>query len=317
MNKQKENERYSGADASEIRLGNLASAGRDVRFQKDAARVSLVGIVGNLILSLMKLAAGVIAHSSAMVSDAIHSASDSVSSVIVIIGVRLSGKAADESHPYGHERFECVTAIVLSVILFITGLFIGLNAVKTILGLNGEVQVPGALAAAAAVVSIVSKEIMYHYTMHYAALYDSSALRASAWDHRSDAFSSIGSLAGVLGARMGYPVLDSVASLVICVFIVKAAYSIFQDAIDKMVDHSCDEETEKAIRALALSKPGVLGVDLLHTRVFGNKIYVDMEIAADGNESLRNAHATAEGVHDAIEKAFPQVKHIMIHVNPR
>jgi cation diffusion facilitator family transporter len=311
------NQKISEGSSGEVRLGHAGSDERDMRFQKDAARVSLIGIVGNVILSLMKLAAGLIAHSSAMVSDAIHSASDSVSSVIVIIGVRLSGKAADESHPYGHERFECVAAIVLAVILFITGLFIGLNAVETILGLNGEAEVPGVLAAAAAVISIVSKEIMYHYTMHYAIEYDSSALRASAWDHRSDAFSSIGSLAGVVGARMGYPVLDSVASLVICVFIVKAAYSIFRDAIDKMVDHSCDEETEKAIRAVALSEKGVLGVDLLHTRVFGSKIYVDMEIAADGNESLKNAHATAETVHDAIEKQFPQVKHIMIHVNPR
>ena len=306
---------------NEVRLGHTGDdvrTGRDERFQKDAARVSYVGIVGNIILSLMKLLAGIVAHSSAMVSDAIHSASDSVSSVIVIIGVRLSGRAADKSHPYGHERFECVAAIVLAVILFITGLFIGLNAVETILGLNGGAkEAPGILAAIAAVISIVSKELMYHYTMHYAVLYDSSALRASAWDHRSDAFSSIGSLAGVVGARMGYPVLDSVASLVICIFIVKAAYNIFRDAIDKMVDHSCDAKTEAAIRDLALRQEGVLGIDLLHTRVFGNKIYVDMEIGADGNESLYNAHAAAQRVHDAIEESFPEVKHIMIHVNPK
>lgn len=286
-------------------------------FEAVATRVSLVSIVGNLILSLFKFLAGVLAHSGAMISDAIHSASDVFSSIIVIIGVKISAKDSDEDHPYGHERFECVAAIVLSVILLITGIFIGLEALESILGGDyGSLTVPGVLALVAAVVSIVSKEAMFWYTKHYADRYDSGALRADAWHHRSDAFSSVGALIGILGARMGWPVLDPVASLVICCFIAKAAYDIFKDAIDKMVDHACDAQTEAALRQCALDQEGVLGVDLINTRVFGSKIYVDLEIRADGNKTLSQGHQIAQCVHDAMEHQFPKVKHIMVHVNP-
>ena len=157
---------------------------------------------------------------------------------------------------------------------------------------------------------------MFWYTKHYAKKLDSGALMADAWHHRSDALSSVGALIGIAGARLGFPVLDPIASLVICAFIVKAAYDIFKDAIDKMVDHSCDKETEDALRQCALSQNGVLSVDLLQTRVFGNKIYVDIEIGADGTKTLSEGHAIAEQVHAAIEKEFPKVKHIMVHVNP-
>lgn len=287
-------------------------------FEVIATRVSMVSIVGNVILSLVKLLAGIFAHSAAMVSDAVHSGSDVLSSIIVIIGVKISAKESDDHHPYGHERFECVAAIVLSVILFVTGLFIGIDAVETIAAGNyQDLTVPGLPALLAAILSIVSKEAMYHYTVRYADKYDSGALRADAWHHRSDAFSSIGALIGIVGARMGLRILDPLASLVICLFIAKAAWDIFMDAIDKMVDHACDEETEKALRECAASQPGVLAVDLLHTRVFGNKIYVDLEIAADGENTLFAAHAIAEAVHNAIESQFPKVKHIMVHVNPR
>jgi cation diffusion facilitator family transporter len=252
-----------------------------------------------------------------MVSDAIHSSSDVVSSIIVIIGVRLSGKESDKEHPYGHERLECVAAIALSTLLFITGLAIGASAVKSIISGSWEsLAVPGILALIAAIVSIVSKEAMFWYTKINAMRIDSSALMADAWHHRSDALSSIGALVGIAGARMGYPVADAIASLVICLFIVKAAYDIFTDAIDKMVDHSCDQEVEQKLRECILADEGVLGIDLLHTRVFGNKIYVDLEIGADGSQSLNEAHAIAERVHDAIEADFPKVKHIMVHVNP-
>ena len=139
---------------------------------------------------------------------------------------------------------------------------------------------------------------------------------ADAWHHRSDALSSVGALVGIAASRMGYPLMDPLASLVICVFIEKAVLDIFKDAINKMVDKACDENTEQAIRECAEKQPGVIRVDMLKTRVFGNKIYVDLEIGADGNETLRDAHAVAERVHDHIEKEFPKVKHIMVHVNP-
>ena len=286
-------------------------------FQKIANKVSFLTILANTGLSLLKLLAGILAHSSAMISDAIHSASDVFSTIVVIIGIRLASKEPDREHPYGHERLECVAAIVLAIVLLITGLGIGADALGKIMkGNYDNLQTPGVPALIAAILSIAVKEGMYWYTRFYAIKIDSSALMADAWHHRSDAFSSIGALIGIAGARLGYPIMDSVASLVIFGFIVKAAFDIFKDAMDKMVDHSCDEETEKAIYACVMKNEKVLGIDLLQTRIFGNKIYVDVEIAADGSYTLREAHTIAEAVHEDIEKNFPKVKHIMIHVNP-
>lgn len=286
-------------------------------FQKTVNRVSVITIIGNIILSVFKAIAGVAGHSSAMISDALHSASDVFSTIVVMIGVRLASKESDKEHPYGHERLECVAAMLLAMILFITGLGIGASALEQITGGSYEkIQIPGKLALGAAVLSILSKEAMFWYTRYHARQIDSGALMADAWHHRSDAFSSIGALAGIIGARMGYPVMDALASLVIFVFIVKAAWDIFKDAVDKMVDHSCDELTEEQIRACVLEHPQVGGIALLQTRIFGNKIYVDVEIEVDGTYTLSHAHEIAEEVHDSIEECFSKIKHIMVHVNP-
>lgn len=286
-------------------------------FQRVAKKVSVTTIIGNLVLSVLKLIAGIVAHSSAMISDAVHSASDVFSTFVVMIGIKLASKEPDKEHPYGHERLECVAAIVLAMVLFITGLGIGAEALGNIVqGNYNDLQVPGMLALVAAIISIVSKEGMYWYTRINAKRIDSSALMADAWHHRSDAFSSVGALVGIAGARRGFPVMDSIASLVIFLFIVKAAYDIFKDSIDKMVDHSCDEKTEKDIFECVTENEDVMGVDLLQTRIFGNKIYVDVEIQVDGSYTLQEAHKIAETVHDNIEKNFPKVKHIMVHVNP-
>lgn len=289
----------------------------ETEFQRVANRVSVVTIIGNVALSLVKLLAGIIAHSGAMISDAVHSASDVFSTFVVIIGIRLAAKEPDKEHPYGHERMECVAAIILAVVLFITGFGIGADALNNILGGSyKELQVPGVLALIAAVVSIVSKEAMYWYTRHYAKKIDSGALMADAWHHRSDALSSVGALIGISGAMLGFPVMDSVASLVIFLFIAKAAFDIFRDAMDKMVDRSCDEETEKQLCDCIMKNENVKGIDLLQTRIFGNKIYVDVEISADGSFTLNEAHDIADAVHNDIELNFPKVKHIMVHVNP-
>lgn len=282
-------------------------------FQRIADRVSVTSMIGNMILSGFKLIAGIVAHSNAMVSDAVHSASDVFSTVVVMIGIRLASKKADKEHPYGHERLECVAAIILAMVLFMTGLGIGMEALRNILsGSYSDLQAPGVLALVAAVVSIIFKEAMFWYTKIYAVRIDSSALLADAWHHRSDAFSSVGALIGIVGARQGFPVMDSIASLVIFVFIIKAAYDIFKDAIDKMVDHSCDEETEKQIYECVMKNREVIGIDSLHTRIFGNRMYVDIEIAVDGSYTLKRAHEIAEEVHEDIERNFQKIKHIMV-----
>ena len=284
--------------------------------EKIAMKVSIISIIANVVLAAFKLVAGILAHSSAMLSDAIHSASDVFSTFVVMIGIKIASKEPDEEHPYGHERMECVAAIILATILCITGLGIGKNALSNITGNSGEMAVPGVLALIAAIVSIIVKEAMFWYTRHYAKKIDSGALMADAWHHRSDALSSIGAFIGIIFARMGYVMMDSIACLVICVFIVKAAYDIFKDAVDKMVDKSCSIEVEDEIRAIVLAEDGVRGIDSLSTRLFGNKMYVDLEIRADGEKTLNETHEIAEAVHDSIEARFEKVKHIMVHVNP-
>lgn len=284
---------------------------------KTAVRVSVVSIIANTVLAAGKTAAGIFAHSQAMVSDGVHSASDVFSSFIVIIGVRISAKKSDSHHPYGHERFECVAAIVLAVVLLVTGFFIGADALSKLKSGNyDDFQEPGIAAVIAALVSIAIKEAMFWYTRYYAKKIDSGAVMADAWHHRSDALSSVGALIGIVGARNGYPFLEPVASLVICIFILKAAFDIFKDAVDKMVDKSCDSDTEDMIRDCVLKQENVMGIDMLKTRVFGNRIYVDIEICADGSKTICEGHDIAEKVHDAVEKEFPKIKHIMVHVNP-
>lgn len=280
-------------------------------------RVSNVSIIINIFLSLLKLIIGFVAKSGAMISDAVHSASDVFSTIVVMIGASAASKEADHEHPYGHERMECIAAVILSAVLFVTGIGIGIAGVKKIIGGNYyELAVPGALALAAAVVSVIVKEGMFWYTHINAQKIDSTALAADAWHHRSDALSSVGSFVGILGARLGFPICDPIAGVIICVFILKAAFDIFKESLDKMVDKSCDEATEQQMSAIILQQNGVISLDLLMTRMFGSKIYVDVEIGADETISLKESHNIAQNVHDAIEKRFPKVKHCMVHVNP-
>lgn len=283
-----------------------------------AMRVSVISIIINTALSLLKLLAGIFARSGAMISDAVHSASDVFSTFVVMIGITLSRKKPDKDHPYGHERLECVASVILAVVLAGTGLGIGFKGIQTIAGSDPDsLVVPETAALIAAVISIVVKEIMFWYTKWAAKKVNSGALMADAWHHRSDALSSIGAFAGILGARLGFPVLDPLASVIICVFIEKAAIDIFRDAVDKMVDKSCPEETVQKMKEVILSEPDVIGIDEMRTRLFGSRSYVEVEILMDKDKTLVEAHNTAEAVHDAIEKNFPEVKHCMVHVNPQ
>lgn len=283
-----------------------------------ANRVSIISIIINLALSAFKLIAGLIAHSSALVSDAVHSASDVISTFAVIAGVNISSRASDRGHQYGHERMEAIFSILLSILLFATGIGIGYGAVmKVISGEYRSVTAPGLIALIAALVSIAAKEWMFHFTKHAAKKINSTALMADAWHHRSDALSSVGSFAGVLGARLGYPICDPIAGIIICFFIVKAAWDIFYEASNQLVDKSCDESVCIKLREVIAEQEGVVSIDDLKTRLFGAKIYVDVEIGADGNLRLYEAHDIAQRVHDSIEKNFENVKHCMVHVNPK
>ena len=282
-----------------------------------ANKLAGVGVTGNIALSAFKLFAGIFGNSAAMVSDAVHSLSDVAATAIAFVGVCLSQRAADESHPYGHERFECLASMALGLILAATGAGIGFASVESIVtGAYKTAAAPGWLALSAAIVSIVVKEGMFWYTRHWARVMNSDAFMADAWHHRSDALSSIGALVGIGGAMLGWGVCDPLASAVICLIIFKVAYEVLRDAVNKVTDTPCAPTFELEVRDCILAQPGVVRIDNLRTRKFGSKVYVDAEIAVDGQLRLVDAHAIAEAAHDAVERTFPTVKHIMIHENP-
>lgn len=285
-------------------------------YQKTVMQVSTVTLIGNIVLASFKILIGFITHSKAIISDGIHSASDVLSTIVVMIGVKLSSKDSDQEHPYGHERFECVAALILAIMLFITALLIGYNGGLEILRPQTIKLQFAPMAIIIAIISILVKEAMYWYTIIEANRINCNAMKADAWHHRSDALSSIGSLIGVIGFSWGYYFFDALASIVICGFIIKVAFDIFNDAINQMIDHACNYEFQNEIRSLIMQQAGVQQIDDLKTRLFGSKIYIDLELQVDGNDSLIQAHTIAHQVHDIIEKSYPMVKHCNIHVNP-
>lgn len=284
--------------------------------KKLAIRISIVTIVLNFLLMVFKLVAGLISNSFALISDAIHTASDVLSTFVVIFGIIISAKKNDRNHAYGHERFECVAAIILSVMLFATGIGIGWVGINDIVSKTSTQLKVGSVALIASIVSIIAKEIMYWLTIIVAKKINSGALKADAWHHRSDALSSVGSLIGVIGAIFGVFVLDSIACVIICLFILKVSISIFVDAIRKMTDESADVETEQKLMQIISDQNGVVRVDLLRTRKFGDKIYVEVNICADGNLNLRESHSIAHNVEKETKKSFSTIKECFVHVNP-
>ncbi len=289
----------------------------DIFRRGNAARTSAFCAAGNAVLAAFKLFAGVSGGSAAMVSDAVHSASDMAGSLIAAWGVTVSRLPADESHPYGHERIECLASLALGALLGAAGFGIGCDAARSLVsGAYASRVPPGTLPLAAAVVSVGVKELMYRAAMRAYRATGLSALRAEAWDHRADALSSLGALAGIWGARHGLPALEPLACAVICAFIVKAAWDILADAAGRLTDRSCDADTLEALRSCAAGVEGVLAVDMLRARAFASRLYVDVEISADAALTLRESHGIANAVRDAIKRAFPQVKHAMVHVNP-
>ena len=285
--------------------------------EQAAMRASLVTVFVNVALTAFKFFAGIVGNSTAMIADAMHSFSDMYTTFIVMVGVKMAGKKADRDHPYGHERFECVAAIILSVVLVFTGAGIGWSGIRQIMaGDFGDGAIPGRIALVAAISTIAVKAVLYVYKRGVAKRINSTALMADAWHHLSDSLSSIGSFAGILGARLGFPMLDPLAAVVICLFIFKVAVDVFRSAVGKMTDRACDERTEAAMREVILAQESVEGIDLLNTRIFGDKIFVEVEIRADGSKTLTEAHDIAERAHDAIETVFPNVKHCAVHVNP-
>jgi len=282
-----------------------------------AMRASKITISSNILLTAFKLFAGIVGNSTAMIADALHSFSDMYTTIIVMIGVKLANKQSDKDHPYGHERFECVAAILLSAVLVFTGAGIGWTGIRQIIAWNfDEMAAPGIIALVGAIATIILQAVMYIYKRGVAKKVKSSALMADAWHHLSDSLSSIGSFFGILGARLGFPMLDPLAAVLICLFIFKVAFDVFRDATGKMTDKACPDHIIDEIRATSLAIDGVLAIDDIKTRLFGDKFYLDLEISVNGEQSLNYAHAISERVHDKLECQFENLKHCMVHVNP-
>lgn len=276
------------------------------------------GIALNVFLAASKFTAGILGSSAALVSDAVDSASDIFSNLIVMAGIKISHKESDMEHQYGHERLECVASIIMSALLALAGAGIGFAGIQKIMhfSADGELAAPDGITLAVAALAIISKEGMYRYTRSAAQKINSGALLADALHHRNDALTSAGSLIGISGAMLGFPVFDPLAAIAICLMIIKGAYDVFTDAVGRMVDRSCDEETVKKMQELIAAQKGVDHVDKLQTRIFGSRVYADVEISADDSLTLVEAHAIAENIHEQIEKQFPEVKHCMVHINP-
>lgn len=281
-------------------------------------KMTAASIFGNVVLTVFKFFVGILAHSGAMVSDSIHSLSDVFTTIVAYVGVKMSKKDPDHEHPYGHDRIESIASILLALILVVVGIGIGYSGIEKIINSgNTKLEIPGVMAVLAAIVSILTKEAMFWYTRYYAKKLNSQAFLADAWHHRSDAISSVGALIGIVFARMGYPIFDPIASVIICLLIIKVGYDIFKDGLDKIMDKRCSEEVEEKIRRVVTSVSGVENLDVIRTREFGSKMFVDIEISVDETLSLREAHSISEKVHDDVEKEFKDCKHCMVHVNPK
>ncbi len=295
-------------------MGVIGKAG-GFRLKNEAIKVSIISIVINLILTALKLILGLIGNSVSLISDAVHSASDVLTTFIVIIGIKMSSKDADDDHPYGHEKIESIAELLLAISLLMIGMGIGVSGVKSVINIKNSVM-PSGYTLIASIVSIITKETMFWYTIRVANKTQSASLKADAWHHRSDAISSVASFIGIGLSRIGFIYGDAIAGILISILIIKISIDIFIGGTDGLIDHRCSNSIEKNIKDTVIKISGVGRLDDLKTRMFGNKLYVDIEIAVDGNMTLYNAHKIAELVHNTIEKEIDNCKHCMVHVNP-
>ncbi|MDU1078336.1 cation diffusion facilitator family transporter [Clostridium sp.] len=276
-------------------------------------RVSKNTIIGNFILAFIKILIGFIARSTAMLADGMHSLSDVITTIGVIIGLKLSHKEADKSHPYGHERIESITSLFLSTVLFLVAISIGYSGIIKII--NHSYVTPGFSAIIAAIISIIVKELMYWYTIKYANQINSPSLKADAWHHRSDALSSAGALIGIAGARMGYTFLDPLVAIIIALVIIKVAFDISKQSIAQLIDEAASEEDIQVIIDRINSIDGIYEIKNLKTRKHSNRLYVDVDISVDATLTVEEGHKIALYVHNLIEEDS-RIKHCMVHVNP-
>ena len=290
--------------------------------EKDIYKTTLWGSVVNFILLTLKFIAGFVGNSSAMIADAVHSLSDFITDIIVIVFVRISSKPQDEGHDYGHGKYETLATAIIGVILFFVGIGILINSTENIIDVckGKELEAPSILALAAAAISILAKEILYQYTVLKGKRLNSKAVIANAWHHRSDAFSSVGTLIGIGGAMFlgaKWRVLDPIAAFVVSLFIVKVSVELVKPCVDELLEKSLPKDVEDKIIDIVLSQPEVSSPHHLRTRHIGNNIAIEIHIRLDGSMSLKDAHDITKKIEISLKEEFGSDTHIGIHFEPK
>ena len=289
--------------------------------EKQIYKVTLAGGAVNVFLLIFKFVAGILGHSAAMIADAVHSLSDFITDLIVLIFVHISGRPQDKSHDYGHGKYETLALTVIGIALIIVAVGIFHNGALRIASWwrGDELEAPGMLALVAALVSILLKELTYRYTIKNANKLDSPALEANAWHHRSDALSSIGTAVGIGGAVLlgkRWAVLDPIASVVVGAFIVKVAIDLILQGMRDLLEHSLPDEIEDEIIEIARSEPDVIGPHDLRTRRIGNRYAIELHILMNGDITLAKAHDHADSIENRLKKRFGENTHVAIHMEP-
>jgi len=280
----------------------------------DSKTCTLVGLVTNVALAIFKLLAGIFGFSYAMIADAIHSMSDCLATGTVYVGLRIGEKPPDESHPYGHGNAETIAAFLVALIILATGVFVGISAIHLIA--QKQFETPATIALAAAAISIVTKEGMFRYTLNVGERNNSPALIANAWDHRSDAYSSVAALAGILGARLVFQYLDPIAGLVVSALIVKMSLTLLRSNVGILMDERPEPAVLARIRAAVLEVREVKAIDNIKAHRRGSTFTIDIEVAVDSNLTVEQGHQVAFKVKNKLLNKVEHVQDVMVHVNP-
>lgn len=302
-----------------MKMQTLDKAG--IARERGIYRVTIVGSVVNFLLLVFKFFAGIMGHSAAMLADAVHSLSDFVTDIIVLVFVRISSKPQDEGRDYGHGKYETLATAIIGIFLLFVGFGIFWNGASSVYLFlqGGSLPEPGMLALAAALVSIVSKEILYQYTVFKGKKLNSQAVVANAWHHRSDALSSIGTAVGIGGAILlgsHWRVLDPAAAVIVSFFIMKVAVGLLIPCVDELLEKSLPADVEEEIQEIILSFPDVSSPHHLRTRRIGNHYAIEVHVRMDGKITLEEAHRTATAIEDKLKEKFGEGTHIGIHVEP-
>lgn len=281
----------------------------------EANKVTIISILWNIVLAIIKISAGIIGKSNAMIADGAHSASDIISSVGVLIGNKIASIPKDKGHNYGHEKAETLVSFLLAILLVILSIKIGYNGVYSLFHLN-EVQIPTTFPLVVSVISILIKEYQYRITIKIAKKTNSPALKADAWHHRSDALSSVAAFIGIGGAILGFKSLDSIASIVVALFIAKVGIEILIGSANELMDISIDEEKEKEIKTIVDEVEGIKSLREIRTRKYGAMAYVDLVICVDKYISVFEGHRIASDLENLILKKMKFIKGVTVHVEP-